>query len=57
MKAQQDTISESGWKLQSKQQEGKKKKKPLHSIKQNVKGRFWSEKFKTKDNKILSLEC
>ena len=35
----------------------KKKKKPLHSIKQNVKGRFWSEKFKTKDNKILSLEC
>ena len=57
MKAQQDTLSESGWKIQSKQQEGKKKKKPLHSIKQNVKGRFWSEKFKTKDNKILSLEC
>ena len=38
-------------------QSNKKKKKTLYIIKQKVKHRFWSEKFKTEDNRILSLKC
>ena len=57
MNAQQDKFSEKGWKILSKQQEGKQTNKQTYIIKQKVKHRFWSEKFKTEDNRILSLKC
>ena len=52
MKGQDDKISENGWKIVSTQQ----KEKNIYIIKQNVKHRFWSDKFKTEDNRILSLK-
>ena len=55
MKAQEDNISKNGLKILSKQQ--REKRKTLYIIKQKVKHRFWLEKFKTEDNRILSLKC
>ena len=52
MKAQEDNISENVVKATR-----RKKKKTLYIIKPKVKHIFWSEKFKTEDNRILSLKC
>ena len=52
MKAQEDNISENVVKATR-----RKKKNQTYIIKQKVKHRFWSEKFKTEDNRILSLKC
>ena len=32
-------------------------KEKKYIIKQNIKQGFWPEKFKTEDNRILSLKC